>query len=327
MGQGLDETTDTAGRPKPAATPAEPPSKRALPPFAALRAFDAVARLGGVRKAAQVLELDHAVISRHLRAVEAWTGTSLIERSRGGALLTEDGARYHKRIAEAIDGIASATIDLMRRSDDHRLHIWCIPGFGFQWLMARFGAFEKAQPDLDIELRPTDAGPDFDRHEADVDIRYAATYGVPLQYPAGVRVLEIARPNVIPVASPEYLAGAPAVTAPADLLAHQLLHEENFENWRAWLTAHGLEGELQLTGPRLWHGHLTVDAARRGRGIALVNHFLAADDLAAGRLVEVQAPGFKPLSLGAYQFVARADRWNAPPIARFREWLVGQTAP
>lgn len=79
------------------------PSRKALPPFEALRAFDAVARLGGVRKAAQYLCRDHAVVSRHLRAIEDWTGTKLIQRTPGGAVLTEDGMRYHKQIATAID--------------------------------------------------------------------------------------------------------------------------------------------------------------------------------------------------------------------------------
>src|SRR5207244_4690442 len=90
-----------------------PPSRKSLPPFEALRAFDAVARLGGVRKAAQSLCRDHAAVSRHLRAIEAWTGATLIERTSSGVVLTEDGVRYHKQIASALDMIAHATIDLM----------------------------------------------------------------------------------------------------------------------------------------------------------------------------------------------------------------------
>lgn len=306
------------------ASPTFPP-KRGLPPFAALRAFDAVARLGGVRRAAEALSLDHAVVSRHLRTIEAWTGATLIERTRAGATLTEDGQRYHKRIAAAIDAIASATLDLMKRSDDHRLHIWCMPGFAFQWLMARLDGFQNANSNLDIELRPTDSGPDFSRHEADVDIRYAPTYGPPLQLAANVRSVEIARPPVIPVASPEYLARSAPIETPRDFLSHQLVHEESYENWRAWLASHGLEEVNEVAGPRLWQAHLTIDSARRGNGVALANHFLAGDDLTAGRLVEISGGqgGFEPVALGSYLFVARTDRWNAAPIARFRHWLLG----
>ncbi len=90
-------------------------SRRALPPFETLRAFDAIARLGGVRKAAQYLCRDHAVVSRHLRAIEDWTGTKLIERTPAGSVLTEDGVRYHRDIASALELIARATVDLIKR--------------------------------------------------------------------------------------------------------------------------------------------------------------------------------------------------------------------
>lgn len=303
----------------------EPPSRRALPPFAALRAFDAVARLGGIRRAAQMLDVDHAVVSRHLRSLEAWTSTTLIDRSRTGTILTEDGARYHREIAPAIDGLARATMNLMKQSDNNRLQIWSMPGFAFQWLMARLQNFEAANPMLSVDLRPTDAPPDFGRHEADVDIRYAAVYAPPPLQASFVRTIEIAKPPVVPVASPEYLAAAPPIRTPADLLQHTHLHEEDTRNWRAWFEAHDIiVSDDKLAGPRLWHGHLTVDGARRGRGVALANHFLAADDLADGKLVDIgrSMDAYRPVVLGAYMFAARDDRWMSPPVVSCRRWLM-----
>ena len=90
-------------------------SRRALPPFETLRAFDAIARLGGVRKAAQYLRRDHGVVSRHLRTIEDWTGTKLIQRSPAGSVLTEEGLRYHRDISSALEIIARATVDLIKR--------------------------------------------------------------------------------------------------------------------------------------------------------------------------------------------------------------------
>lgn len=91
-------------------------SRRALPPFETLRAFDAIARFGGVRKAAQYLRRDHGVVSRHLRTIEDWTGAKLIQRSASGSVLTEDGVRYHRDIASALEIIARATVDLIKRA-------------------------------------------------------------------------------------------------------------------------------------------------------------------------------------------------------------------
>ena len=45
-----------------------------------------------------------------------------------------------------------------------------------------------------------------------------------------------------------------------------------------------------LRGPRLWHAHLAIEAARLGQGIALANRFLVEEDLTADRLVESSRP-------------------------------------
>ncbi len=98
-------------------------------------------------KAAQYLCRDHAVVSRHLRAIEDWTGTKLIQRTAAGSVLTEDGIRYHRDIASALDIIARATVDLIKRGDHRCLHIRCMPGFALHWLSGHLGDFEKANPD------------------------------------------------------------------------------------------------------------------------------------------------------------------------------------
>ena len=90
------------------------PSRSSMPPFGALRAFDAVARLGGVRKAALGMQRDRSVISRHIRSLEAWIGAVLVERTSSGTKLTKDGKIYHHQITKAIGLIASATTELMR---------------------------------------------------------------------------------------------------------------------------------------------------------------------------------------------------------------------
>lgn len=79
--------------------------------FESLLAFDAVARLGGVRKAARDLGRDHAVVSRQIKKVEACLGVLLLQRpnGKGGAMkLTEDGLRYHSKIKNAVRVLVDA---------------------------------------------------------------------------------------------------------------------------------------------------------------------------------------------------------------------------
>jgi LysR family glycine cleavage system transcriptional activator len=298
-------------------------NRKTLPPFAALRAFEAVGRLSGIRRAAQTLGLDHAVISRHLRALEDWAGTRLVDRTQGNTVLTPEGLRYHARVTAALAELSDASNELIGRNSDRCLSICCVPGFATAWLASRLEFFQSAHPELELELHPTDQSPDFMRYEADVDIRYvsgpqpvtAATTS------SGVRRFEMARPPVWPVASPECVATLTSVSQPSDLLKAPLLHEESHNQWRYWLSVHGVSVPEQLPGPRLWHAHLTVEAARRGQGVALANPFLLGDDLKTGRLVDPLAGNSKSVALGAYVFTARADRWQAPAVVRFRHWL------
>ena len=87
-------------------------NRKAIPPFAALRAFEAVGRLGGVRRAALELFVDHAVVSRHLRFLEDWLGVALFDRAGASLRLTRDGEAYHHQISTAINDIARATRDM-----------------------------------------------------------------------------------------------------------------------------------------------------------------------------------------------------------------------
>jgi DNA-binding transcriptional LysR family regulator len=164
--------------------------------------------------------------------------------------------------------------------------------------------------------------------ECDVEIRLVPHYGSQQEVGPELRSAVIARVPIVAVASADYLARSKPVHKPVDLLEHQLLHEENFDRWGIWLASHGVYDDVYLTGPRLWQSQFTMDAARHGRGIALTNHLVAAGDLASGRLIEVgrDNPAFQPTATGDYLLVARADRWDATLIRRFREWLAASIA-
>lgn len=314
---------DSDEGPIPSSRRLHPPSRNSIPPFEALRAFDAVARLGGIRRAAENLGRDHAVISRHLRTIETWTGTKLIDRTPTGVVLTDDGRRYHKEIAAAMESVANATIDLMRRGDHRRLLIWCAPGFALHWMSSRMAAFEAQNPGLVIELKPTESRPDFAAHEADISLRFAASYGAPQPLTPGLRSVVVARVPIMPVTSAAYLARTPEIAHPRDLIRHRLLHEFELDNWANWLACYEVFDELNGGGPRLWGGHLTLDAAIHGRGIALLNKLVVEADIAAGRVIDVGngKESFGSYPEGFYTFTTRADRWDAPHIANYRRWF------
>jgi DNA-binding transcriptional LysR family regulator len=297
---------------------------KSIPPFAALRAFEAVGRLGGIRKAAAALSLHHAVVSRHVAALERWVGQPLLMRNRGNKLLTPTGSRYYLRIQDALRELASATAEIVSVSDGDRLRIWTNGGFASKWLAPRLGEFTALQPDVKIELRPSDARPDLLNGEAEVDIRYHGDLYSPPPGGKGLTHVELARPHIMAVASPSLLGAAGPIRSSADLLRLPLLHEEDDAQWRAWFAARGDMFEQEIPGTRLWHAHLAIGAAVEGRGVALASSFLVSDELRSGRLVEVPDPDAptRTVPLGSYVFTTRADRWETPRLRQFRAWIL-----
>jgi DNA-binding transcriptional LysR family regulator len=299
--------------------PEEKRESRLMPPFAALRAFEAVGRTGGLRRAALDLSVDHAVISRHIRALEAWVGFQLVERTQTGGRLTEAGHTYHARISAAFAEIVAATNALMRPSDAVSLKIWCIHGFASHWMAHRLGEFTANHPMLDIEVQATDVTPNIPAREADADIRYLYGTARPEERATGVRSIEIARPIVVAVASPAFVEAHGPISIGPELLNLPLLHKKNGDQWHDWLIAQGIEPPASLPGLRLWHNHITIEAAQNGQGIALANLLLVKDHLRSGRLVRLDQTD---VSIGAYFFTVRSDRWQEPSLAALRKWLV-----
>ena len=292
-----------------------------LPPFAALRAFEAFGRHGKVRRAAAALGVSHAIVSRHLRALEDWLGVMLIDRVHGG--LTPAGADYHAMIAGAFDQMGRAT-ERLRGHAGMRLEVWSMPGLAYHWLTSRLPDFGRRHPGMAVTLRPSDAPPDLARHEAHADLRWWRDSDLAdSAHPAIARQSAI-RPRVFPVARPgsPWLSGREPAD-PADLLALPLLYEDDDVEWQVWFGAHGITAALPPPTARLWQAHMTLVAAREGQGVALTNAFLAGEDLAAGRVVELGAgnPAFRAVSLGAYYLTTARDSTDQRPLRQFAQWL------
>ena len=302
------------------------PNARAIPPLPSIRAFEAVGRLGGIRRAATSLNLDHSVISRHLRQLEDWLGVALFQRSGGQVNLTEVGARYHGRISAALAELALATVEIRGRDEEKKILVWCVPGFAAQWISDRLAIFHRAMPDYNVELRPTDVRANLLTHEADVDIRFYLDDWPPDPGGRGIQYVELARPPIMIVASPSVAEQLKDISA-EDLLQAPLLHEENHNQWRSWLSLNGVSRLPEtMPGPLLWHAHLAIAAARNSRGLALASTFLVDADLRNGSLVELRLKGTRSVVIGAYAFVTREDRWSFDGVLQLRRFLQAEVA-
>jgi LysR family transcriptional regulator, glycine cleavage system transcriptional activator len=286
-----------------------------LPPLVALRAFDAVGRRQSIRSAGDELAVSHTVVSRHLRNLEEWLGVKLIEARGRGVVLTAEGMRYHEQIGRAFEAIARATADL-RPAAQRKLIIWCFPGLANRRLLVHLPELEALLPDWEIFLHPTLARSDLVGGEAHAEVIYTDRS----ESADGVCTELLARPRVFPVASPTFMARYPGIETISDLLRLPLIHEESTDQWERWFGLAGISAPHPLSGPRLWHAHLAIEAARLGQGVALANELLVEEDLKTGALMEIVPSDIR---FWGYYLRAPAERWNEPHMVALRGWLQG----
>lgn len=291
-----------------------------LPPLKGIVAFEVVARLGSINKAADELNVTASAVSHQISNLEGFVGRQLFTRTSRGLVLTTVGERYRNDVTGALAMLASAAHNARSSEGVELLRVHCAPSFASLWLMPRLPQFLKTHPDLRVQLSAAFSDSDFSRGEVDLDIRYGAVRG------GDLCVETIFREEILPLASPGLLQRI-TVRQPSDLLAHPLiLSAVNVVQWPRWFAAHGVPltpGTYALTFDRT---HLALEAAAQGLGIALDSGRLAESLLRHGQLAAVFADR-KAITVHAHHVVYPKAHAHWPKVERFVEWVREQAGP
>lgn len=286
-----------------------------LPPFAALRAFHAAAVHGRYRDAAASLGITESAISHQVRRLEDFLRTALFERSGGGVRLTAAGRRYLDQIDPAIRQIHAATEAMLRPAGRGVVRLTLPPSLAATWLIPRLGSFERANPEVDLQLVTTTRVVDLRRDQVDLAIRHGkgAWHGLDAAF-----LLEEA---AMPVCAPGYVAFE-SVDGPLDGLyrARLIVNARLPGEWEEWARARGLD-PLNLSGAVTMDSmEQALQVAEAGHGLALGRRPLIDDRLARGVLI---APFGDADPTGAAYYLCRSS--EVPPTAaarRLERWLV-----
>ncbi len=291
---------------------------RRMPPLAAIRVFEAAARLENFTSAAAELGMTQAAVSYHVKALEERLGAALFLRERGRVRLTPLGARLAPALGQAFDTIETAFASL-RAEDEALLTITTTHTFANTWLVWRLGGFQLAHPDLAVRLDTSDALVDLAAGEADIALR-AGTGEWP-----GMEAQKLMAIEFTPMCSPSCLREIEdrlgRKIMPSDLPSLALINPGDHW-WETWLAEAGVDpgNRPRGRGLRLDSQANEGHAAMGGQGFVLLTPFLWKNDLADGRLVQpfaqVSTRGF------GYWLVVPKERRSVPKIKRFREWLL-----
>jgi DNA-binding transcriptional LysR family regulator len=256
--------------------------------IADLMAFAIIAEEKSFTKAAVRLGLSSSALSHAIRLLEERLGTKLLNRTTRSVAPTAAGHRLLARLSPALGEIAEGIEALAEERDrpSGTVRINTHRSAALLHVLPRLKALRQAYPEVFLELSIDDGIVDIVADGFDAGIRHGEQLARDM---IAVRISPEYRSTV--VASPEYLAGKPAILAPSDLLQHDCLA------WRFRTSGGLLKWEFLLD-----HRKLSVDikpvftandmgvlinAALAGAGLAYLLREQVTDHLASGRLVEV----------------------------------------
>lgn len=291
---------------------------RRLPPLSQLRAFEAAARLGSFKRAAQELSVTPAAISHQVKALEEQLGLALFERRTRQVVLTPPGRQLLPALSAGFDTMAEAVAALRAQRQAASVTLSTTRAFMAQWLLPRLAAFRARHPRIELYLHADEAPVDVAAGEADLAIRYGTG-----PYP-GLEATRLLEDRYRGVCSPQL-----KIRARRQLPQCTLIHFEwqrpwpDAPDWARWHREAGVPSGTSR-GLRFSEEVHAIQAAIAGQGVALLSDVLVQEELRRGVLrvpfgPALPGPGYWLLQRpGAGPAARQVARWLMREAARQR---------
>lgn len=267
-------------------------------PLATLEVFDAIARHGSLRAAADALGIKPSTVSHQLKSLEERLGEALFIRTTRSINLTEAGRALFRGTEPAFSQLAVA-VDGARRvghAARGQLRI-ALPEFVYELLLGpALADFCHRHPDVELELSLTDALSDILGEELHAGFRLGDRIA------ADMVAIRITPPlKLAVVASPAYVRAFGEPSTPEDLLEHNCVRYR-FQSSRRiapWtFDADGNDYDVDVTGSLVVNTlPVSIDVARQGLGLVYTFRDYCKAELESGELVSLlrshlpEAPG------------------------------------
>ena len=231
-----------------------------------VRFFASLARHGSLSATARAMGVNHATVARRIAALEEALRVKLFERWPTGYTLTAAG----RQALVSTDSMESAAGALSQLKPAKLLsglvRITAVPSLAETFLIPRLVALHDEHPLLDLEVNADRGIVSLSRYRADIALRFGRPEQLGL---VGRRVADLAyRFYATPIWRTRIeQGGAPAFVGFDEAGAgfpESLWLAKTFENAQLVLRCNNLTGQIA--------------AARAGFGIALLPHFMAAND-------------------------------------------------
>jgi len=264
-----------------------------------LLAFSETAKHGGFAAAARSLGTDPSTLAKAVGRLETSLGLRLFHRTTRLVRLTGDGEELFERcqrvLCELDELQTAAAGNRARISGTLRVNMPIV--YGRKIILPVLATLVKEHPGLMLDVRLTDAYADLVRDSIDVAIRAGSLAD------SSLVATRIDGQQLILVAAPQYLKKHGTPASIKDLAQHLHVVFRMPTNGRDRPQQFRVRGRMQSQEParsnRFDDGEAMVRAAVMGLGLTQVPDYMAEDELADGRLVEV-LPKLRPPVMPIY---------------------------
>jgi len=292
----------------------------------AIRSFVEIADQGSLTRAAEMLGLSRAMVSRHLEGLERWLGTRLLHRTTRRVSLSEAGQEALPRLRQMLELAADlqAVAGARTTQATGKLRVTTSLSFAVSCLTQALVDFQSRNPRIEVELLTVDRAVDLVSERIDLAVR------ITNRLDDGVVARRLASCRSVLCASPAYLKQRGSPEQPEDLKAHNCITHAFGARAEYRLRQAGRLSTVDVKGGLSGNETAVLrQAALAGAGIAMLPTYFVGDDLIRGALVRL-LPDHEPEPLGIH--AVYLSRQHQPrPLQLLIDFLAerfgGETAP
>ena len=266
--------------------------------------FARVVELGSFTRAAAEAGLGKAAVSQRIARFEARLGVQLLRRSTRKLSLSEAGMQLFEHAASVVE-LTRAADDALSQGRAPRGRVKLnAPATIHRGLLARaLFTFLEREPAVSLSVTLDDRLLDLVEGDYDVALRVVPASG------RSAVSRKLGSDRVVVVGSPAYLARAPAVSTPFDLIQHSCLRNSAIPpriDWRFEQKRQSFSVPVRSRFESADY-ELLYQATLAGVGLMVTLRMTVEDDLQSGRLRQV-LPEFNAAPLGIYAIFAERGR-------------------
>lgn len=284
------------------------------PPIQLLVPFEAAARLGSFKLAAEELCVTASAVSQQVKALEHFLDDELFIRLVRQIELTEIGKAYYQVAQQTLELYNNKHAAFVQQFDNPQLRVSMTLFMAYEKVLPRLNGYRELYPDTDLRIEASIGIADLKREPIDAAMRLDEEFGKDPELEC--HLISNCLANL--VVSPELYARS-KITEIADLSEQTLIHVNVVNQWQEVARHAGVE-KIKAKNDLYVDSHFAaLLAAEKGLGVAIALFPLAEEWVQSGRLVCLME--HVPIDRKFY-FIFRKNHPKRASLMNFYDWIM-----